>query len=92
MKTATKVNENLTTGVTQNQINDFCEKHKDYIFHKTLDYPCQSGPGMRSKIILRHKDSLVKTMNHPTVEASIELIGFSENEIQEQFENWCESI
>ena len=92
MKIVTKVKENLPTGVTQNQIDTFCEENKDYIFHQKLDYPCQSGSGMRSKVTLRHKDSLVKTMTHPTIEASVELIGFDETEIQEKFENWCESI
>lgn len=92
MKAATKVKENLPVGINQEQIQSFLQKHPDYVFHNTLDYPCQSGAGMRSKIILRHKDSLVKTFIHPTIEAKIEIIGFSENEILQEYEEWCESI
>lgn len=89
---ATKVNENLPTGVTQEQIDSFVKKNEDYIPHQVLDYPCPSGQGMRSKIVLRHRLSIVKIMNHPTLDASIEIIAFGNKEIEEKFTEWCESV
>jgi len=49
----TIVKQDLQTGITKEQINNFVSENKGYEFVRTFQYPCENGTGMRASILLK---------------------------------------